>query len=107
MLKVFFILFLSYHLVACGSLKTVTASNYKIAYDLKRHKTHCSVSTRIYSGVVYDFCRINAKPQGTYVNGVESMFFIIDIFLLSPVMDTILLPITIPQQIIYGNPKIK
>ncbi len=106
-LKIIVMLCLIAHMSGCGSLRTVVASNEDIARDLKRNKTHCSVSTRIYSGVTYDFCRFNAEPQGSYYNNFIAAYFILDIALLSPVVDTVLLPVSIPQQIIYGNPKIE
>ena len=94
-------------LIGCGSLRTVVASNQDIAYSLKKHDSYCKASTRIYSGVTYDFCRFNAKPKAGTINGVKSVAFIFDIGFFAPIMDTVLLPVTIPQQIIYGNPQIK
>ncbi len=100
------ILLLVFILSGCGSFRTVVASNEKIASDLKRNKTYCSVSTRVYSGVTYDFCRFHAKPKAGTVNGIKTSVFVIDMILLSPVFDTVLLPITITQQVLYGNPEI-
>ena len=93
-------------LSSCGSIRTVTSSNGSIGYDLYRNKTYCEKTTRIYSGVAYDFCRFNAAQKGSYTNYLETGFFLFDIALFSPVLDTVLLPVTIYQQATYGSIKV-
>lgn len=90
----------------CGSLRTVVASNQDIGRDLRLNQTYCSATTRVYSGVTYNFCRFHAEPQGGFINLLKSYGFFVDTLVLSPIADTVLLPVTIPQQIIYGNPQV-
>ena len=104
--KLIFSIFLISQLTACSSIKTVTSSNEKIGFDLYREKSKCKYSTRIYSGVTYNFCLINAKPSGSTYDTIWAPWILVDLLVLSPIADTVLLPVSITQQVLYGNPKV-
>ncbi len=105
MIRMITLLLVLTQLCACSSIKTVTKSNEDIGFDLYRNKSKCDFSTRIYSGVSYNFCRLNAKPK-RYYNGVTGPWLLADMLLFAPIVDTVLLPVTITQQVLYGNPKV-
>jgi uncharacterized protein YceK len=106
MLKIVLILIFAFYLSACGSLRTVTKSNFEIGYDLYKNRTKCESTTRVYSGVTYDFCRFNSEPKGSTYNGFIYGAFFLDLIFISPIVDTMLLPVTIYQQTKYGNPEV-
>ncbi len=106
MIKKISLLSTSLLLAACGSMKTVTKSNFEIGYDLYKNDTKCTSTTRIYSGVTYDFCRFHAENTGSSNNVLVSAFYVFDIAFFSPIADTALLPLTIYQQVSYGNPDV-
>ena len=101
-MKYLFVLFFTGILSSCGTFSTVTKSNSEISQNLKRHDSKCSSIPRIYSGVAYDFCRFHAKPK-EYASNIIVMGYVFDIALLSPIMDTVLLPVTVYQQVKNGN----
>lgn len=104
-LKTFAILVIAAQLHGCSSIKTVTSSNERIGFDLYRNKSKCEYSTRIYSGVSYNYCLLNAKSSGSTYNGFKAALIITDLLYFSLIADTLLLPVSITQQILYGNPK--
>ena len=93
-------------LASCGSMKTVTSSNHEIGSDLQRNKTKCESTTRVYSGVTYDFCRFHANESGLSYNEIILSFYLFDMVIFSPIVDTLLLPVTIYQQVSYGNSEV-
>ena len=105
-MKYLWLTFLVITISSCGSFTTVPKSNGEISSNLKRHDSNCESIPRIYSGVSYDFCRFNAKPK-EYSNNLFMTGFILDIALFSPIMDTVLLPVTIYQQVKHGSVEVK
>lgn len=92
----------------CGTIKTVPRSDYAINSDLNRNKTKCKTVPRVYSGVKYDFCRFHAEPDyQTIVNLGGTPFYLFDMLLFSPAADTVMLPVTIYQQVTRGTLKLE
>ncbi|MFP3515906.1 YceK/YidQ family lipoprotein [Pseudomonas sp. SIMBA_077] len=85
-------------LLGCGSAKTLLGSDASVSRDLKKQRTYCESISRVYSGVAFDLCVMNAPPST--VSGVPEGFVPIFFFevLASAVIDTVALPYTIFQQ---------
>ncbi|WP_339667844.1 YceK/YidQ family lipoprotein [Dasania marina] len=88
-------------LCGCGTLNTLSNSDEQIAINLKKQKTNCESIPRAYSGVSYDFCKLNSNPNTIY-NDWFLGFYLVD-GVVSVVADTIVLPYTIFQQVDKGN----
>lgn len=86
-------------LSGCGTALTVLQDDEDAARGLRKQKTYCQSIPRIYSGLAYDFCILNAPPDPT---GFLVPFVLLDLTL-SGVMDTVSLPYTIYRQAIDGN----
>ncbi|AWM95087.1 YceK/YidQ family lipoprotein [Pseudomonas sp. 31-12] len=86
-------------LSGCGTALTVLQDDEDATRGLRKQKTYCQSIPRIYSGLAYDFCILNAPPDPT---GVLVPFVLLDLTL-SGVMDTVSLPYTIYRQAIDGN----
>jgi uncharacterized protein YceK len=86
-------------LSGCGTVSTVLQSEEDAARGLRRQKTYCQSIPRIYSGLAYDFCVLNAPPDPT---GFLVPVIPVD-FALSGVFDTVSLPYTIYRQAADGN----
>jgi uncharacterized protein YceK len=89
----------------CGTVQTVAFSDQKSAQSLRDNKTYCGAVPRIYSGVTYDFCMLNAELK----DGVDAFDYknanpglLIDAAA-SGVLDTFLLPYTIYKQSADGS----
>ena len=96
------IVFLSLVLAGCGTVRTVTQSNWAIGHDLYQHDTKCESTSRVFSGVAYDFCRLHAEPN-RYEADVITELVLMDMMVFSLLGDVIMLPVTVVQQILYGN----
>ena len=86
-------------LSGCGTAITVLQDDEVAARSLRKQKTYCQSIPRIYSGLAYDFCVLNAPPDPT---GVSLPILLMD-FTLSGVFDTALLPYTVYRQATDGN----
>jgi len=93
-------------LVGCGTFNTVTKTNEAINRDMVAKGTYCETVPRVYSGVSYDFCRLNAKTKDVIYANVALSFILTDI-LFSAVTDTVVLPFSIAQQVNHGSVEIK
>lgn len=90
---------LSLALSGCGTVSTVLQGDEDAARGLRKQKTYCQSIPRIYSGMAYDFCVLNAPPDPT---GFLVPFILLDLTL-SGVFDTVSLPYTIYRQATDGN----
>ena len=90
---------LTWVLSGCGSVSTVLQGDADAARDLRKKKTYCQSIPRIYSGVAFDFCTLNAPPDPT---GMLAPFVWFDLPL-SAVFDTLSLPYTVYRQITDSN----
>jgi len=86
-------------LTGCGTVSTVLQDDAKAAQSLRKQKTYCQSIPRVYSGLAYDFCVMNAPPDPT---GILVPFVLLDLTL-SGVFDTVSLPYTIYRQAADGN----
>lgn len=86
-------------LSGCGTAKTVLQADEDATRSLRKHKTYCQSIPRLYSGLAYNFCILNAPPDPT---GFLVPYALLDITL-SGVMDTVALPYTIYRQVAHGN----
>ncbi|WP_123435594.1 YceK/YidQ family lipoprotein [Pseudomonas brassicacearum] len=86
-------------LTGCGTAMTVLQDDEDAARSLRKQKTYCQSIPRIYSGLAYDFCVLNAPPDPT---GFLVPFVLLDLGL-SGVFDTVSLPLTIYRQATDGN----
>lgn len=89
----------SWVLAGCGSALTVLQDDADAARDLRKQKTYCQSIPRIYSGLAFDFCVLNAPPDPS---GFLVPFVLLDLPL-SGVVDTISLPYTVYRQVTDGN----
>lgn len=86
-------------LSGCGTALTVLQNDEDAARSLRKQKTYCQSIPRVYSGLAYDFCILNASPDPT---GVLVPFVLLDLTL-SGVADTVCLPYTLYRQAADGN----
>ncbi|MDI3275503.1 YceK/YidQ family lipoprotein [Pseudomonas sp. MDT1-16] len=86
-------------LSGCGTAVTVLQDDAEATRGLRKQKTYCQSIPRIYSGLAYDFCVLNAPPDPT---GFLVPFVLLDLTL-SGVLDTVALPYTIYRQTTDGN----
>ncbi|PPA04654.1 YceK/YidQ family lipoprotein [Pseudomonas moorei] len=93
---------ISLALAGCGTAATVLQGDEDAARGLRRQKTYCQSIPRIYSGLAYDFCVMNAPPDPT---GVLVPLVLLDLAL-SGALDTVALPYTIVRQGMDGNIRI-
>jgi uncharacterized protein YceK len=86
-------------LTGCGTAMTVFQDDEDAARGLRKQKTYCQSIPRVYSGLAYDFCVLNAPPDPT---GFLVPFVLLDLTL-SGVLDTVCLPYTVYRQTVDGN----
>jgi uncharacterized protein YceK len=86
-------------LSGCGTLNTVLRDDQAATRELRKQKTYCQSIPRVYSGLAFDFCRLNAPPDYT---GVLVPLVLVDLAA-SGIADTVVLPYTIYQQSALGN----
>ncbi|VVN10696.1 hypothetical protein PS662_03829 [Pseudomonas fluorescens] len=89
-------------LSGCGTAVTVLQTDEDAVRGLRKQKTYCQSIPRIYSGLAYDFCVLNAPPDPT---GVLVPLLLLDLAL-SGALDTVALPYTIYRQGVDGNIRI-
>ena len=89
----------------CGTISSVFQEDTVAGNDLKQRKTYCASISRIYSGVVYDFCVLHAPelPLDTFGTGRPAASLVLLDLAVSGVMDTLILPYTAYQQVKHGN----
>jgi len=90
---------ISLALAGCGTVATVLQDDAGAAQGLRKQKTYCQSIPRIYSGLAYDFCVLNAPPDPT---GILVPLVLVDLTL-SCALDTVVLPYTIYRQGMDGN----
>jgi len=86
-------------LSGCGTVHTVLQNDEDAARSLRKQKTYCQSIPRIYSGLAYDFCVLNAPPDPT---GFLVPLVLLDLAL-SGIADTMSLPYTIYRHASDGN----
>ena len=86
-------------LSGCGTAVTVLQDDEDAARSLRKQKTYCQSIPRIYSGLAYDFCVLNAPPDPT---GILVPLVLLDLAL-SGGLDTVVLPYTIYRQSVHAN----
>lgn len=89
----------------CGTIQTVVRHDDAAIKSLKEQKSYCGAVPRIYSGLTYDFCTLNAPLHSgvdaqKYNNG--TIIVLIDA-VISGALDTVLLPYTIYRQQADGS----
>ncbi|WP_295471200.1 YceK/YidQ family lipoprotein [uncultured Pseudomonas sp.] len=90
-------------LSACGTLDTVVRDDEYSRRELSERGSHCDEITRVYSGVVYDFCQLHADPdKSAHRTGPLLPGMILDMAF-SGVLDTVVLPYTVYRQVADGN----
>ena len=100
-MRIPFILLTLLWLHGCGTVTTLSNSDQQISSRLSRHDTYCDSVSRVYSGVAYDFCRVNSKPSNTSLDFLFGLYLIDGV--LSAVTDTLVLPYTIYAQSEKGS----
>lgn len=88
-------------LSGCGSLTSVMGSDQRVKANLSRRDSTCDSVSRIYSGVVYNFCFVNGKPSDFAGSFLVSYFIFDSAF--SAALDAIFLPYTFYSQLRYGS----
>jgi uncharacterized protein YceK len=92
-------------IAGCGTVQTVMRGDEVAAKSLKERKSYCGAVPRIYSGVTYDFCILNApleKGRDAEVHDNAPAIVLIDV-VLSGALDTLLLPYTLYRQQADGS----
>ncbi|WP_223513050.1 YceK/YidQ family lipoprotein [Pseudomonas sp. GL-B-19] len=92
-------------LAGCGTIQTVVRGDEVAAESLKEQKSYCGAVPRIYSGVSYDFCSLNAplkKGLDAQDHTDAPAVVLIDV-VMSGALDTLLLPYTIYRQQADGS----
>jgi uncharacterized protein YceK len=104
-MKIQLLLIAAMLLAGCGTVQTVVRNDDAAVKSLRKQKSYCGAVPRIYSGVTYDFCYLNAPLE----QGVDAQnhtwapaIVLIDV-VASGVMDTLLLPYTIYRQQADGS----
>ncbi len=92
-------------LAGCGTINTVMREDGVAARELKSQKTYCQAIPRVYSGVSYNFCRLNGEPNpgGTFDGHLNFVPLVFVDSLISGILDTALLPYTIYRQSADGS----
>lgn len=90
---------ISLSISGCGTLNTVFRENVAATRELRKQKTYCQSIPRVYSGLAFDFCLLNAPPDYT---GVLVPLVLVDLAL-SGAADTVVLPYTLYRQGKDGN----
>ncbi|MDB5996916.1 MAG: hypothetical protein JWP42_4052 [Pseudomonas sp.] len=93
---------ISFALAGCGTTATVLQNEEDAARSLRKQSTYCQSIPRVYSGLAYDFCVLNAPPDPT---GFLVSLVLMDV-VLSGALDTVFLPYTIYRQGVDGNIRI-
>ncbi|MFF7706920.1 YceK/YidQ family lipoprotein [Pseudomonas sp. NPDC007930] len=88
-------------LSGCGSALSMR-EDHSVQNDLTKAKTNCSFIPKIYSGVAYDFCHINASSAGNDTSGAMLQLVLIDTAF-SGAIDTVLLPYGVYRQVTEGS----
>ena len=103
------LLLVSLMLSACGTTNTVLRDEYIAVRNLKDVETKCYSIPRVYSGVAYDFCKLNAKPVLVHDEGISEIEDVASVpiafldMVICLVTDTLALPYTIVQQYRHDN----
>lgn len=100
------LLALTLALGACGNIVTVYQGDIATSKQLLDQKSSCGAVPRVYSGVMFDFCMLNAPaPEhpdtSTYGPGQVTGLFVDLAF--SGILDTVVLPYTIYRQSTDGS----
>jgi uncharacterized protein YceK len=104
-MKIQTVLLAALMLAGCGTVQTVMRGDEVAAKSLKERKSYCGAVPRIYSGVTYDFCILNApleKGRDAEVHDNAPAIVLIDV-VLSGALDTLLLPYTLYRQQADGS----
>lgn len=104
-MKCYALMLMALVLNGCGTVQTVVSSDKQTADSLKREKSYCGAVPRIYSGVTYDFCLMNAEVRegvDTFQHNNANFGILIDAAA-SGVLDTLLLPYTVYKQHADGS----
>ncbi|WP_433735486.1 YceK/YidQ family lipoprotein [Pseudomonas putida] len=100
-----FMMVMALMLAGCGTVQTVMRADEVATKSLKERKSYCGAIPRIYSGVTYDFCYLNApleKGRDAQVHDSAPAIVLIDV-VLSGALDTLLLPYTVYRQQADGS----
>lgn len=89
-------------LLGCGTMNTVVRDDAVARRNLSHVKSPCEIIPRIYSGVFYDVCVLRGKPSRTalWVGAIPELM-LVDLAL-SAVLDTVVLPYTVYEQMNAG-----
>ena len=95
--RAFFVLIAAALCASCGTVSTTLTNDDTARQRLGKMGTRCQTLPRVYSGVTYDFCTLNAEPRvaAGMTSGIPLVF--LDI-LVSGVADTLALPYTVYLQ---------
>ncbi len=93
----------------CGTINTVMRGDDVVKRNMDKVDTKCSAIPRIYSGVVYDFCLLHAKPlpEGQWSSSTNDITLIGLDLVFSCVLDTLVLPYGIYKQVNDGSIRVK
>lgn len=94
-------------LTGCGSINTVLREDDYAQRELTDLKTRCETIPRVYSGVAYDFCSLNAEYKHPKDNAGPLLASALLDGALSGVLDTLVLPYTLYHQANEGSMIIK
>lgn len=106
--KIVFAAVVAVALSGCGTINTVARHDSVTKRNLNYYGTYCESIPRVYSGVTYDYCKLDGRPNPNA--SVQAKYAIPTIVIdaaASGVMDTLVLPYTIYRQNRDGSIDIK
>ena len=90
-------------LFGCGTVNTVLRDDSVPRRNRSHVKSPCETIPRIYSGISYNICTLRGKPSSpTLWMGAAPELMLVDL-VLSGVLDTVVLPYTVYEQIYDGS----
>ncbi|MDO3384038.1 YceK/YidQ family lipoprotein [Gilvimarinus algae] len=89
--------------VGCGTVNTTLRGDHYVSSSLRKHESACGSLPRVYSGVGYDLCRLNAAAPNDLVWPVFLLPVMAVDLVLSGAADTLVLPYTAVRQYRDGS----
>lgn len=85
-------------LSGCGSIITGLRHDSVTTDYLSKGKSYCGAVPRVYSGVMFDFCVLNAQPADEHNYSTSPPIAVVFDLALSGIVDTVVLPYTLVRQ---------
>lgn len=87
----------------CGTVNTTFRPDAVTAKNLGEVRSDCALVPRVYGGVMYGYCRLNASPDAKHSGLAPDLRLTLLDMAASGVTDTLLLPYTLYRQAKDGS----